>query len=353
MARTATTRPAPTGETAFEQVFAGTLTHFSELVLELGGDPLPLLHAARIDPAEVDHETPRVSFRAMIDLLERAADVLHCPDFGLRLAARQGGGSVFGAIGVVMRNSGTLGEAMRYVSEHIQAYSLAGAMPIEEEPETGRVFVGLDILLEGVPNRNQTIEQHLLLAHRNAMEITGGRARVRQVRLRHPPLSPIRTYRRHFGCEVIFDQQVDGILFNRADLSAPVIDPDAAQAQRAAAFIETHFPTVAPPLHAVVRRLVMKRLGLADCGVDAIARELKVHARTLHRRLAGEGKAFEGIKDEVRRDVAHYYIAQTDMPFTRISEKLGYSETSVLTRSCHRWFDASPRQVRSGQAIST
>lgn len=338
----------PSDPAAFEEVFAGTLTHFSDLVLELGGDPEPLLAAAGIDPAKVDQLTPRVSFRAMIDLLERAAERLGRPDFGMQLAARQGGGSVFGAIGVVMRNSGTLGDALRYVSEHIQAYSLAGAMPIEEETETGRVFVGLDILLEGVPNRNQTVEQHLLLAHRNAMEITGGRARVRQVRLRHPPLSPVRTYRRYFGCEIVFDQQVDGILFNRADMAAPVIDPDRTEAERAAHFIETHFPAVAPPLHALVRRLVLKRLGLADCGVDAIARELRLHPRTLHRRLADERKAFEAIKDEVRRDVAHYYITHTAMPFTRISEKLGYSETSVLTRSCHRWFDASPRHLRLG-----
>jgi AraC-like DNA-binding protein len=31
---------------------------------------------------------------------------------------------------------------------------------------------------------------------------------------------------------------------------------------------------------------------------------------------------------------------------TRIAEILGYSETSVLSRSCFRWFSASPRQLR-------
>ena len=31
---------------------------------------------------------------------------------------------------------------------------------------------------------------------------------------------------------------------------------------------------------------------------------------------------------------------------TRVAAMLGYSEPSVLTRSCHRWFGASPRKFR-------
>ncbi|MET0365333.1 MAG: AraC family transcriptional regulator ligand-binding domain-containing protein [Sphingobium sp.] len=348
MARTIDISAAP-DDAAFEQVFAGTLIEFSELVRELGGDPAPLLRAARIDSAKVDLVTPQVSFRSMIDLLEGAAEALQCPDFGMRLAARQGGGKVFGAMGVVMRNSGNLGEALRYASAHIQAYSLAGGMPIEEERETGRVFVGLDILIDGVPDRSQTIEQHLLLAHYNAMEITRGQARVRQVRLRHRPLSPLRVYRRYFGCEVLFDQAADGIVFSRADMNTAVIDPDVSQHDRAADFIDAHFPPAPVPLHARVRGLVMKSLGVGDCSIDGIANTLALHPRTLHRRLREERRSFEEVKDEVRRDLAQYYIERTDMPFTRIAEKVGYSETSVLTRSCHRWFDASPRALRQGR----
>ncbi|HEX7855641.1 MAG TPA: AraC family transcriptional regulator ligand-binding domain-containing protein [Sphingobium sp.] len=340
-------------DAAFELVFAGTLIQFSELVRELGGEPLPLLHAARIEPAKVDHVMPQVSFRSMIDLLEGAAEALHCPDFGMRLAARQGGGQVFGAIGVVMRNSGKLGEALRYASEHIQAYSLAGGMPIEEEAETGRMIVGLDILLDGVPDRSQTVEQHLLLAHYNAMEITRGHARARQIRLRHQPLSSLRTYRAYFGCEVLFGQTADAIVFSHADMAVPVIDPDATQHERAADFIEMHFPPAPIPLHARVRGLVMKSLGVSDCGIDSIAGALCLHPRTLHRRLREERRSFEEVKDEVRRDLARYYIERSDLPFTQIAEKLGYSETSVLTRSCHRWFDASPRAVRRGGLVST
>jgi AraC-like DNA-binding protein len=41
------------------------------------------------------------------------------------------------------------------------------------------------------------------------------------------------------------------------------------------------------------------------------------------------------------------YLIQPDVPLTRVAELLGYSEASVLSRSCARWFSASPKQLRN------
>jgi AraC-like DNA-binding protein len=49
----------------------------------------------------------------------------------------------------------------------------------------------------------------------------------------------------------------------------------------------------------------------------------------------------------VRRDVALHYLQQPEVPLVRVTEMLGYSETSVLSRSCLRWFSASPRRLRN------
>lgn len=333
-------------DAAFDMVQAGTLELFPELVRELGGDPDGLMNAVGIDPALLDQPAPRVRFRAMIDLLELAAAQLGCPDFGMRLAARQGGGKVFGSLGKVMRNAATLGEAIRYAATHMQVYSLAGAMPIEVNREDRRVFVGMDILLDNVPLCTQAVEQLLLLAHLNAVEITGGRARVRRVYLRHRAATSLRTYRHYFGCEMLFEQQVNGIVFSEKDMAIALVDSDAEQHAAAARHIDAQFPGVLAPMHARVRGLLMRHLGLSDCNIGQIAGALCLHPRTLHRRLAAEGKTFEDIKDEVRRDVTRYYLERTDVPITHIAEKLGYAETSVLSRSCLRWFGLSPRKVR-------
>jgi AraC-like DNA-binding protein len=334
--RSATGKGCPAVTEHFDTLHAQVLQFFPELVAELGGDSTALLRRAGVNG--------NPSYRQAIELLELAAVELSCPDFGLRLAQLQGGARVFGPLGVAMKNSRTFGDALTYVGRHNYAHSLAARIRLSRLPEG--TFSAHDILLEGVPVKHQLIEQILLLGHLAAMEITGGRARVRRVHFRHQPVSPPRTYRRHFGCEVRFGQNEDGVLFGHADMAAPVIDPDAKAFEQIAQFIDSAFPRHRPPLHAEVRGVIMRFLGSEHCGNDEVAAELNLHPRTLHRRLRAEGTSFQKIKDEVRRDVMLYYLRQTRLDFTRISERLGFSEQSVLTRSCHRWFAASPTKVR-------
>ena len=91
----------------------------------------------------------------------------------------------------------------------------------------------------------------------------------------------------------------------------------------------------------------MHFLGTENCTNDRIATALHLHPRTMHRRLDAEGTSFQQIKDEVRRDVMLYYLQQTQLEFALISERLGFAEQAVMTRSCNRWFSASPTKLRS------
>jgi AraC-like DNA-binding protein len=337
----------------FDVVHADILRLFPELVRLLGGDPQGLLLRAGINPGAVsgaaapsDAQQPsRVGYRASVTLLACAAQELSCPDFGLRLAHLQGG-AVCGPMSMVMRNSNTLGDALRYVTKHCYAHSLAARVRLEPDPAGRKLFVGHEILLERLPDKRQAVEHLLLLGHLNALQITGGQARVREVHFRHQRLSPLRTYHHYFGCEIRFDQKDDGVIFHDRDLQSPILDPDVHLYRRATTFIDRNFTRVMP-LHARVRGIVLQFISTEDCCKERIAAQLNLHPRTLLRRLKAEGKSFEEIKDEVRRDMALGYLRGTDLPLRRIAEKIGYSEHSVLTRSCSRWFAASPREVRS------
>jgi AraC-like DNA-binding protein len=314
----------------------------------LGGDPEPLLlKVGLVDPRSLSSGKVSFGYRAVATLLEDAAEQLQCPDFGMRLATLQGGGEVFGPMGVVWKNSNTFGEGLDYVAKHFHAHSLAARMRLEHDRVNRKLFAGHEILLDGLPSKRQVTEQVLLLGHLNALKITCGQARVREVLFRYEPLSPLRTYRRYFGCDVRFDQKENGVVYHERDLACPVVDPDVQLYEMATSFIDARFPRVSPPMHAQVRAVILQFIGTEDCTNERVAAELCLHPRTLHRRLKAEGRSFDGIKDEVRRDVALGYLQQTDLPLPRIAERLGYAEHSVLSRSCFRWFSASPRQLRS------
>ena len=328
-------------------VHARILRFFPELVAELGGELHALLRQAGIGPDSLPDGKPGATYRQIVMLIELAAEQLHCPDFGMRLAKLQSGGNMFGPLGLVMKNSRTFGEALDYVSTHTYAHSLAARVWLQRSHDEKTIFSGHDILLDRMPNKSQVMEQILLLGHLGAMEMTGGCARVRRVHFRHQPISPRRKYRRYFGCEVRFGQNADGVIFSEQDLACRIVAPDARTLQQLTALIDRQFTQHRPPLHTQARGVIMQFLWTGDCTNERVAAELNMHSRTLHRRLKSEGTSFQQIKDEVRRDILLYYVQQTDFDFASISERLGFAEQSAMTRSCHRWLSASPTEIRS------
>lgn len=326
-------------------VDAGILHLFPELVREHGGDPELLLRRARIDPAAILNRGALVEYRAIVHVLRNTAAELSCADFGLRLASIQDCDKALGPMGVVVRNSQTVGQAIEYCCKHIHAYSLATRTRLEPQRANHQVL-RVEILLDGVPDAHQTMEHALMLASQHIIKLTEGAARVREVLFTHEPQSPPQISRSLFGCEVRFGQRMNGIVLGDADLRQPIVRPDARILEMATSFIEARFPNSQPPLRASVRSLVLEYLGGEGCTVERVAEELCLHPRTLQRRLRAEGTSFDDVKDQVRRDLALRHITQGDLSLTCVAGKLGYAETSVLTRSCYRWFGATPGQLR-------
>lgn len=334
------------GEAKFELVHGDALQCFPELVKELGGDPLAILREARIDPSILGSKDAGFEYRSFIHVLELAAERLASPDFGMKLAILQGCNRAIGPIGVVMKNSETLGQALGYCAKHIHAYSLATRVRFKPNREKHILFVGLEILLEGVPEKAQVVEHALLLANKNILEITGGNACVRSVSFRHEPQMPLSMYREYFNCEVLFEQEYDGIVVTEQDLLCPVIHADEQIYMMATSYIDTHYPEAIPQLQARVHAWISEHIASEECTYEKLADEFCMHPRTLQRRLKGAGKSFKGIKDDVRREIAEHLLLKTELSLGRISERLGYADASVFSRCCYRWFGTSPGQLR-------
>ena len=340
-----TPSPGKAANDPFPLIHARILRFFSELVIDLGGRPNNLLRRVGIDPSQRPEEPDAVDYWQLVELLELSAIALDCPDFGMQLAARQSGSAMFGPLGQTMKNCATAGDVLDLVRTYSHAHSTAAGIWLKRS-RSGAVTVGHDILLEGLSNKAQAMEQILLLGHLAMMELTGGKAPARRILFRHQPLSSLKTYRGYFGCEVRFAQHADATVYHANDLECAVVDRDAHDYQTALSYIEAHFDDHRLSVQAQARGIITHFLGTDLCTNDRVAAELNMHARTLHRRLAAEGTSFQQIKDGVRRDLMIYYLQNTGFDFTNVSEKLGFSEQSVMTRFCQQWFSLSPSELR-------
>jgi AraC-like DNA-binding protein len=320
------------------------LRFFPDLVRDLGGDPDDFLRAAGVDPRTFHAGAFATTYPLMVELVGHAAARLRCADFGMQLASRQAG-HIRSPLLALMENCATVGEALQQASAHSNAHSLAAAIWLDLSEEDGRVLVGHDILLSGLPERAQAMEQILLTAHHSIRAVSQGRIRTRQVRFRHQPVSEPRVYRRYFGCEVVFGREHDALVFERGDLALPTSQADRGAFEAAVAWIESkNFPR--SPFHARVRAVVMRELGGDRCNNGAVSDALGMHLRAMHRRLGAEGTSFQKIKTEVRREFAVFYLEQTDLDLNGISRHLGFAEQSALAYFCQKWLAASPSAIR-------
>ncbi|MEW9853883.1 AraC family transcriptional regulator [Novosphingobium sp. M1R2S20] len=335
-----------TESTAPAMVRAESLTGFAELVRSRGHDPNPLIEAARIDPADIHRRDHLIPYRQMIQLLENAAEQLLCPDLGLRLAKRQYSEGILGPLDIAMRNSETVSDAWRYCADHVHTYSSGAHLSVVRESEAARTGIRFEIILPRVYRQRQAVEHALLLSHLATRMFSGERAQPEEVWFTHEPLEGGSAHGEYFGCRVRFGQPCNALFYAQSDFDVPVVGRDDRVLQLATYFIDAQFPSVDSLIRTRVRIAIEKQLAQGSCTQVEVAAALRMHPRTLQRRLRSEGENFEAMKDEVRRDAAVRYLRQTRLPLKTVAGLLGYSELSVLYRSCQRWFGESPSTVR-------
>jgi AraC-like DNA-binding protein len=99
-----------------------------------------------------------------------------------------------------------------------------------------------------------------------------------------------------------------------------------------------------------IRRLLRRRLGEELPSLEEVGDALAVTPQTLRRRLREEGRGFQQIKDELRRDAAIEFLTNTRLPLLDIANEVGFSEASTFHRAFKNWTGVAPGEYRSSHA---
>jgi AraC-like DNA-binding protein len=307
-----------------------------------------LLAAAGIDRAAVGDPEAFISYRGLVAVVEAAAAATGAPDFGRRLALRQGL-EILGPLAAAARTAPTTGKAFQALHRYAALYSPAIATSLDVAPGADRARLEFQIALTDLPPHPQVTELSLGVFLRSARVIIGPDFTPLSVHLPHEALTAEADYRRYFGCPVRFAEPYAGVCLRRDDLARPLRSDSAVHE-----VVQQYLSSITAPLTdrsvtGSVSTLIRRLLPTGNADRDLVAQHLGLHPRTLQRRLADEGATFTGLIDAVRREQADRYLRDTDMPLSRLAGLLGYSEQSVLTRACHRWFGAPGHDHRQAR----
>lgn len=332
-----------------ETVRAASLRGFLALVGQLGGDGRALLEAHGLT-LNLSDEERLLPARQVGQLLEATAAALQCPDFGLRLAQFQDIG-VLGPIAIAIQNARTVQEALDVVSKYMFVhYDGMSISPVAHADDPGRIALCYGFGTDSLAVPRQSIDLVLAGGHRILTLLGADNYRLHEVRLPYAPIAPLSAYQRIFGAPASFRRSEAALVVPGALMDAPL--PYASEAMRAMAadYLQKNFGAGRDDLAARVRMAIAVGLANANTGLDQVARQLSLQPRTLQRRLAAAGEAFDALRDEVMREAALKYLRNPDMPLTEVAARLGLSQQSALTRSCRRWFGESPLKIRRASA---
>ncbi|RMX04312.1 AraC family transcriptional regulator [Corticibacter populi] len=99
-----------------------------------------------------------------------------------------------------------------------------------------------------------------------------------------------------------------------------------------------------------VRQLLQQSDAAAAQTAQALAQQLHVSVRSLHRFLQEDGTSLQAIKDEVRSERARQLLVRTRHPVKKIAGMVGFDNAKSFTRAFTRWTGLSPLQFRQRHA---
>ena len=105
-------------------------------------------------------------------------------------------------------------------------------------------------------------------------------------------------------------------------------------AREIARFIEASAVRQGASASEMVSSLILRLLPDGVCSIDRVAQHLGVDRRTIHRRLAAEGKSFTKLVETARRDVATWQLSHGDQPLSEVTALVGFASLSTFSR----WF---------------
>lgn len=335
-----------------ELIRAAALQGYEEAARDVGVEASLALSDAGLPGEVLSNPEGFVPYAAFAHLLEASAQASGCTDFGLRLAQHQ---RTFleGPLTLLMRYAASLNEALSLGAQYGYVFSPAmRASLVPTGVDSGLVDVVVNTSAGVNAGTVQTTEFVMLGVVHVLHWLTDSAVSPVLVLLPHAAASAEQVYRQHFGCGVQFGATFAAVRLHLAELSFALPQRNPLLLQMAQSYIEQRYGAGTQSLAERVRRLLRQRLALGQVGQGAIAAVLAMHPKTLQRRLATEGIRFDQLADSVRRERFLELLAQPTTPScTQMAFMLGYSEPSVLARSCQRWFGCSPRALRQPSRV--
>jgi AraC-like DNA-binding protein len=323
-------------------VRSALLVAFAEAARSLGLDPYHMLRRAGLPVAALDHADYQIPVSRVQALLADSAKSANSEEFGL-LVGRAFKLSLKGPLGLLMREQTDVRAALEVLQRYLRYQN--DNVEIRTEPVGG----GLMVVPELISPRTRASRHMIDLTIAMYVQIFRGLLGVgwmpARVALARPAPADPEPYRTLLGA-VEFGASFTGFLMTNSDLAKSLGGSDPQMAREIARYIEASGAPHGALASETVSALILRLLPDGECNIDRVAQHLGVDRRTVHRRLAAEGKSFTQLLEIARRDVATWQLSHGDQPLTEVTALVGFSSLSTFSRWFRTAYGMQPSEFR-------
>lgn len=243
-------------------------------------------------------------------------------------------------------HSENLEQMIKRGSRFYGLFELMPAVSVETHGNKARLILQHDQL----PNdKDHFIQESLLVIwHRTACWMIDQRINLTKACFNYPAPLHQDEYKSIFYCPVEFNSQQTYLEFNADMLKQPVCQDERTLTQ----FLKSSpadllaRPTKDESYSGKIRNLIGREIDGEMPSFEEIAQQLFMTPQTLRRRLKSEDTSYQELKDNIRRDIAIYYLGQPSLSINDISNKVGFTEPSTFHRAFKKWTGVTPLAYR-------
>jgi len=318
----------------------GGFAGLPDLIRGLGADPQSLFVDAGLSPHAFDDPDGRISHAAIAWILQEGALRTGCAHIGL-LAGHMWQLADHGVVGEIAANSKTVRDALEAFTTHQQAEG-GGALAFLS-CHASVVDFGYAMYHPYVSGTGQLYDAMIAAGFNLLRSLCGPAWRPTEVLVPHARPVDTSPYGRLLKVHPRFDDSAAVIRFPSHWLDQRLAGTDPvrlAHALHAASDSEQGDFT-----QQVVRglRLLLLR---GHSSADDLAANMRMHRRTLNRRLQARGTTIQEVIDAVRLDVARELLAESHLSLDDIADALAYAGVTPFIRSFNRLTGTTPGRWR-------
>jgi AraC-like DNA-binding protein len=322
---------------------SNALAGYTHLVRVLGGNPEELVNACNLSKSDLQTQDNFIPFSSMVELLEHSAEKLNAPDFGLQLGQSQGI-EALGNLGLLIGNCNNVREALKTAQHYMAVHSQAEYWRFKEMGQLA--CIERFSVMPPLSHVRQIKELSFATGFTLLKTLINQAVKLDRVEFAHAPISELSVYKKHFGCEVLFNQEYDRILLPLHYLDSAIWKITLEDNKQLESQLANQLAENDHDIERQITIIILQIIGSQEISIDVIADILKTHKRTLQRRLKAKGLSFSTILKEIRVNTACWHLEASTIDITLLGEILGYSDVSAFSRAFKKETLLSPLQWR-------